>query len=342
VAWFAAAALGLSVVWYVRDWVLAGDPLFPETVRIGSWLLFPGLGGSVSVAEGPDYQSLLGTILHGGGTSAAEWFGSAVASFGLCFVALVVNLPLAMTRRGRARMLFGLGAACTVAYAMSPFTGSVQDVFGAMRYLLPGVAFGVLGLAAVLPRRWLPVAAGAALVVNGVEVGLFEIAARLPVTTLVVASAASLILLALLQVRGRAAPPGRTRWLRGATLLAGLVALVTVTAHLQPAQGPTAVDHALAASRDLTGRVVVMDVDNVTAILGPDLDVNIVAAGTGPPGAETVISDPDQLTTRIASLRPVAVVVGDSGLVNSIPPGWKPPSTWHRVGREAGAVVYEP
>ena len=342
VAWFAAAALGLSVVWYVRDWVLAGDPLFPETVRIGSWLLFPGLGGSVSVAEGPDYQSLLGTILHGGGTSAAEWFGSAVASFGLCFVALVVNLPLAMTRRGRARMLFGLGAACTVAYAMSPFTGSVQDVFGAMRYLLPGVAFGVLGLAAVLPRRWLPVAAGAALVVNGVEVGLFEIAARLPVTTLVVASAASLILLALLQVRGRAAPPGRTRWLRGATLLAGLVALVTVTAHLQPAQGPTAVDHALAASRDLTGRVVVMDVDNVTAILGPDLDVNIVAAGTGPPGAETVISDPDQLTTRIASLRPVAVVVGDSGLVNSIPPGWKPPSTWYRVGREAGAVVYEP
>jgi len=93
------------------------------------------------------------------------------------------------------------------------------------------------------------VAAGAALVVNGVEVGLFEIAARLP-SPRSSCQCRSLILLALLQVEeGQLAR--RTRWLRGATLLAGLVALVTVTAHLQPAQGRPR-GHALAASRDLT------------------------------------------------------------------------------------------
>jgi len=130
----------------------AGIPL-PETVRIGSWLLFPAWEGA---SRSPRARLPVPPrhILHGGGTSAAEWFGSAVASFGLCFVALVVTFP-GDDSAGRARMLFGLGAACTVAYAMSPFTGSVQDVFGAMRYLLPGVAFGASACGGA-PRRWLP------------------------------------------------------------------------------------------------------------------------------------------------------------------------------------------
>jgi len=296
----------------------------------------------MSVAAGPDHQSLIGAILQGSGTSAVEWLGSVVASFGLCFVALVVNLPLAIARRGSARILFTLGAACTVAYAVTPFTGSAQDVFGAMRYLLPGVAFGILGLAAVLPRRWLPAAVGAALLVNAIEVALFEIGVGLPAITVVAAGTASVLLMGVVQARGRVIPVWRAGWPRGALVITGVAVALLVTVHLQPAQGPTAVGRALAASRDPAGRVVVMDVDNVTAILGPDLDIDIVAAGNGPPGAETVIGDPAQLTARIDSLRPVAVVVGDSGLVNSIPPTWKPPTGWRRLGLDAGAVVYGP
>jgi hypothetical protein len=85
-----------------------------------------------------------------------------------------------------------------------------------------------------------------------------------------------------------------------------------------------------------------MDVYDVTAILGPELNVNIVAAGDGPVGAETPVGDPAQLTLRIDSLHPAAVVVGTGSLVDSIPAGWKPPATWRRLGTEGGAVVYEP
>jgi hypothetical protein len=340
--WLVAGALGLSAIWYARDWILAGDPFFPETVRLGSTLLFSGLGGSPSIATGPAHLSLLGSILHGGGTSAIAWFGALLASFGLCAVALLVTLPLAVARGGPARLIFGIAVACTVAYVVTPFTGSTQNVLGAMRYLLPGVAFAVLGLAAALPGRWLPVAASAALVVSGVEVGVFEIGIHLPITTLVAAGAASVVIMALVQARRRVALAWRGRWLRSAALAIAVAAAVLAIAHLQPPSGPSVVDRALAVSRDPAGRVVVMDVDDVTAITGADLDIDIVAAGDGPQGAETVIGDPAQLTARIDALHPAAVVVGHSGLVNSIPAGWQPPAGWTRVGMEAGAVVYRP
>ncbi len=129
---------------------------------------------------------------------------------------------------------------------------------------------------------------------------------------------------------------------------AGLVAAVAVvlavlgTVHLQPSDTLTPVQRALTAAGDPHAPVVVIDVTDVAAILGPNLDVDIVAAGIGPVGAEAPISDPARLTARIESLHPAAVVVGDQSDFGTVAPGWIPPRGWRRVGVQGGGIVYEP
>jgi hypothetical protein len=88
--------------------------------------------------------------------------------------------------------------------------------------------------------------------------------------------------------------------------------------------------------------VVLLDVADVAAILGPQLDIHLVAAGDGPQGAERPIWNPGELTARIHSLHPAAVVIGDETIWNVIPAGWTPPKSWQLVGTQGGALVYRP
>jgi hypothetical protein len=164
---FIVGILGLSLAWYLRNWVDAGNPLFPETVRLGSTVIFPGLAAGASTAPGVD-QSVLGWLLSGRGVPAAQWLGVAFAELGLTVLAVCSSLALVAWARGRARVVAVLSIACAVAFMVTPFTGSVEraQVVGSMRYLLPSIAFGVVGLAAVLPLRWVNLLATVALSVN--------------------------------------------------------------------------------------------------------------------------------------------------------------------------------
>jgi hypothetical protein len=134
----------------------------------------------------------------------------------------------------------------------------------------------------------------------------------------------------------------RHRAVRGGAAVALLAMTILVTARLQPSAGPTLVETALHAARDPGAPVVVMDVGDVTAMLGSRLDVNVVAAGEGPVGAERPIRSAAQLTSRIDALHPAAVVVGHEGLFEVVPADWVPPPTWRTLGTEDGSVVYEP
>ena len=328
---FIVGILGLSLAWYLRNWVDAGNPLFPETVRLGSTVIFPGLAAGASTAPGVD-QSVLGWLLSGRGVPAAQWLGVAFAELGLTVLAVCSSLALVAWARGRARVVAVLSIACAVAFMVTPFTGSVEraQVVGSMRYLLPSIAFGVVGLAAVLPLRWVNLLATVALSVN--VLALIIKLGTLAVAVLGVSFALSLVALAAPRWRrGLASVAWHPRARR---LAAGLIVSLAVVAsvHLQPSDASTPVQRALTAARNQRAPVVVMDVMDVEAILGSDLDVNIVAAGDGPVGAETPILDPKQLTARIESLHPAAVVIGDQSDFGVVPPGWVPPKSWRQLG----------
>jgi hypothetical protein len=341
---YLAVAVSLSVVWYARDWIITGDPLFPQTVRLGSAQLFSGLNGSAAAYTGYD-QTLAGAIISGGWAAVARWLGPAVINFGLSPVALLACSVVAARCRGRIRLVALAAGGCAVADVVTPFTGSpvASQLTAGLRFLLPAVAFAVVALAAALPERWFRLSACLALGVGAVLLMDVEWTnGFVPVPLLVVAMIGTLAVLSLIQVRqalSRAA--GRTP-VRGAAVCVAVVLTVLAVAHLQPSTGPTPVTRALDAAGNPNASVVVMDVGDVAALLGPHLNVDIVAAGEGPVGAERPIRDSADLTHRIEALHPAAVVIGSVSQFNVVPSGWAPPPTWRLLGTEDGAAVYAP
>jgi len=340
---FLAATLSLCAAWYVRDWIITGDPLFPQTVRIGSRVVFAGLSGSAAAYSGYD-QSLAGAVLAGGGSGVARWLGPALLNFGVSLAAPATCFVV-IWLRGRARLVAVAALACAVAYAVTSFTGSSvpSQLTGGLRFLLPAAALGVVALGAALPDRWFRLSAAVTLAVDAILLIDVEWSNNfVSVPLLVVAVAVSVCVLAAIRWRGALRAPARRRPVRGAAALAVAILAVLATAHLQPSTSPTPVQRALDAARNPHAPVVVMDVGDVATILGPQLDVDVVAAGDGPVGAERPIRDPAQLTLRIEALHPAAVVVGNVAEFNVVPATWAPPATWRMLGTEDGAVVYEP
>ncbi len=340
---FLAAALSLSAAWYVRDWIITGDPLFPQTVRIGSRIVFAGLGGSAAAYSGYD-QSLAGAVLAGGGSGVARWLGPALLNFGVSLAAPAACLAV-MWLRSRARPVAVAALACAAAYAVTPFTGSSlpAQLTGGLRFLLPAAALGVVALGAVLPDRWFRLSAVVALAVDAVLLIDVEWSnSFVSVPLLVVAGAATMGVLAAIRWRGALGAATRQPSVRAAAAVAVTILAVLAAAHLQPSTGPTPVQRALDAARNPRAPVVVMDVGDVATILGPRLDTDIVAVGDGPVGAERPIRDPTQLTRRIEALHPAAVVVGSVAEFNVVPATWAPPATWRMLGTQDGAAVYEP
>jgi len=341
---FLAAMLSLSLCWYVRDWAVTGDPLFPQTVRIGPTVLFAGLDGTAAAFSNVD-PSLAGVFLGGAGATVTQWLEYVLMNFGMGLAAVAISPVLALWSRGRARLVATVAVGCSIAYGITPFTGSAapSQLNAGTRFLLPAVAFGVVALSAALTGRWFRVWRAVALGVDAallIDVGAVTgfISPALLVDAAIVAGCVLAALYWWRPLRGFAGH----RAVRGGAAVALLAVTILVTARLQPSAGPTLVETALDAARDPGSPVVVMDVGDVTALLGPRLDVNIVAAGQGPVGAERPIRSAAQLTSRIEALHPAAVVVGHEGLFDVVPAGWAPPPTWRPLGTEDGSVVYEP
>ena len=339
---FLLGAVTLCAAWYARNWIDAGDPIFPQTVRLGSWVIFPGLSGSASVISGID-QSIVGGIASGRVTSALEWLRVGIGDLGVTLAAIPLGMALVRSSRKPTRVLAWMTAGCLLAYVLTPYSGSVNptQLHGSMRFLLPAVTFGIAAVASAAPRRWLVLGAIVALGVNAPLVAVNEATENSPGPVLV-AVAVTAVALALLLWREALVHLADLRSTRRAAAAVVVLVLVAGIAHLQPASDPGAVGRLLSADGATDAPVVVMDVGNVAAILGPNLDVRLVAAGEGPEGAERPIWDPTALTARIDGLHPAAVVIGDETIWNVVPAGWAPPASWRLVGIEAGALVYRP
>ena len=315
-----------------------------QTVRIGPTVLFAGLDGTAAAFSDVD-PSLVGVFLGGAGATVTQWLEYVLMNFGMGLAAVAISPVLALWYRGRARLVATVAVGCSVAYGLTPFTGSAapSQLNAGTRFLLPAVAFGVVALSAVLTGRWFRVwtavalGVGAALLIDvGILTGFMSLA------LFVVAAVVAGCVLAAIYCWRPLQALARHRAAVGGAAIAVLLLIILVTARLQPSGGPTPVDTALDVARDSGASVLVMDVGNVAAILGPRLDVHIVAAGEGPVGAERPIRSAAQLTSRIEALHPAAVVVGHEGLFDVVPEDWAPPPTWRTLGTEDGSVVYEP
>jgi hypothetical protein len=341
---FLAAALSLSAAWYARAWIITGDPLFPQTIRLGSSVLFSGLSGSAAAYSAYD-QTLAGAVVSGGWAAVPRWLGPAMLNFGMSLAALVACPVVAARCSVRIRLVALAAVGCAVADVVTPFTGSPlpSQLTGALRFLLPAIAFGVVALAAALPERWFRLSACVALGVGAVLLMDVEWTnGFVTAPLLVVAAVATLGVLGVIRVRRALGGMTRRIPFRGAAACAALVLAILATAHLQPSTALTPVTRALDAAGNPNAPVVVMDVGDVAGLLGPHLDVDIVAAGQGPVGAERPIRNSSDLTRSIEALHSAVVVVGSVAEFNVVPSGWTPPATWHLIGYEGGATVYTP
>ncbi|HXZ99889.1 MAG TPA: phospholipid carrier-dependent glycosyltransferase [Candidatus Binatia bacterium] len=344
VALLLAAILSLSLAWYVRNWALTGNPLFPEPVRIGSTIVFPGLSGPSSASAGVE-QTLLDSLLGRGGIPLSTWAQLAVLNFGLAVAAPLASLVLIGRARGAARPIVAVAVGCVLVYAVMPFSGSVETVQAnaSLRFLLPAIAFGVVALTAVLPARSVLPLAAVTLGVGLVPLLVVESHngfVNAPI--LGAAAAVTAATLAALRWRSALSPMARRHWFRPLASSVLAVSAVLLIAHLQPATDLSPAGKALSAAAASHQAVVVMDVGDVAAILGPTLEGDVVAAGQGPVGAERPIRDPEGLSARITSLHPALVVIGDVGHFDVLPASWTPPPSWRRLGDEDGAAVYSP
>lgn len=191
----ALIALATGGVWLLRNWILAGNPLFPQ----------PFLGFN---APRDIYRETAGSSLADYATDPTIWKDVLWPQFRDLFAApgvlLVVAPLLALRRRGAPRAIAVAALAAFAAYAVTPYSalgppGHPVAAAASMRYALPALALAAMVLPSA-PRLIAPIAA--ITVVQGVA-QTYEPA--LPLTDVVLAALALAVTIALSTRRPRAA-----------------------------------------------------------------------------------------------------------------------------------------
>lgn len=149
-----AVAAGVGGIWMLRNWILAGNPLFPQ----------PLLGFN---APRDIYRETAGSTLADYATNWTVWRVSLWPQFRALFAGpgllLTVAPLLALRHRGAPRALAVAALAAMLAYAVTPYSalgppGNPVAAAASMRYALPALILGAMVLATA-PRLVMPVAA---------------------------------------------------------------------------------------------------------------------------------------------------------------------------------------
>jgi Dolichyl-phosphate-mannose-protein mannosyltransferase len=154
VARMVAIAAGVGGIWMLRNWILAGNPLFPQP--LGPFNAPRDIYRETAGSSLADYA----TDVHVWKTYLWPQFRDLFAGPGLLLTAVPV---LGLFRRGRTRAVAIAALLALLAYAVTPYSalgppGMPVAAASSMRYALPALALGAMVLATA-PRLAIPIAA---------------------------------------------------------------------------------------------------------------------------------------------------------------------------------------
>jgi hypothetical protein len=334
----ALPALAIAAPWYIRNGIIAGNPIYPEAITLGP-LRLRGSAGPFTATPG----SLLKDVLAGHGgvlLTTADAFSTVLGPLLIVVVLALVPGGEAPPRARRAVMALLLGWGC--AYAVLPYTGGdfAHIVAGGFRYALPVVMLAVILGAVRLPS---PLFGTVVLLGIGWDLWSYHLLPGRPDLAVTLPLAATAFAGALIGCAGAPLLIRLFGWQRAAPSGIGVLAVACGTAGVFATQTPSLpVAGSVAAQLASASSVACIAISDMQAVLGPRLETRIVAVGRdGPLGAQQEITVPQDFSSALASLRPTLVAVGnDSSTVP--PPPWSPPSDWTVIGQVEGATIYRP
>lgn len=329
-----AGAAITSGIWYVRNWVVSGNPLWPMEVKVGGHVIFGAPSAQYTLSPEAVGPWLVRSFQNW------ETFGMALLiSFGLLLPVVAGLVRGALI--GPRRLLIITGSACVIVYLSTPYSvdgGDLKGIGLQFRFLLPALVLLIAASCARTGER-------TALVILGVSlarstVWAFEgptgpdrliLSPTSDVQPLGIALLVGGLILMLIVVGERCS---HTRRLTRPLVLVGApLAFALMWPGVPRTHLIDAVDNRMGR-----GPVVVVMAWEMRELLGAHLDVPVVSAGTGPQGAQGALQGA-ALTEEILRLMPSLVVVGRDAVDVALP-AWSPPAQWQFVTAEADVTIY--
>lgn len=215
-----AGAVAVGGLWYVRNLVDHGSPLWPlASTPWGDPVAPVYQAGGSTFLEAP-FETLR--------TQLADWLG--VTGGGLLLVAVGLPLALVVGRTG-VRLLAGLGLVAVTAWMVSPVSGLDNEPLAAdvltstTRYLVPAMTVGAIALAVLATQpRWRAVGIGilGTVLAANVVACAREGTPVMPPAALIAVAAVGGAFVAL------ARPPASHGWVRALGTMAGVAVLASL------------------------------------------------------------------------------------------------------------------
>lgn len=347
------ALSGFLGFWLLRNLIATGDPVYPQSVSIAGHTLAGGSEGRLVESRIPLIAHLTGgragQALTGLGAYLAEAGVPLLVTVAAGLVALALRRLSPQRRRVRPEVWWTLGLVlvCLAAYVVTPYTGGGDDPSGftlgfTVRFLVgPALVLAAI-VAALSPPPLVIVAVGISLA-SRARITFADVPGRSdldPDAARVAFGFGVAAITALGCSVGMVGGPGTrsSRLGRPTFVLASVAGGVSLVAGASTAAADPVLERAVAARG---GAVVVVNVQNVRRLLGPDLAIAIESVGRGgTEGARGQIEDPQAFTVAIEAMHPAAVVIGHHATDVPPPPGWRPPPRWQLIGRVGDDEVY--
>jgi hypothetical protein len=336
----AAGALATSAFWLLRNLVQLHNPLSPLGV------------GPLRGVESPlqRYEtSLLSHVVHLHTGPLHTWLSLGWRLVGIAAVVPLVGAAVALARGRRQPLAAGLAATAAfavVAYMATPYTGGGSQgaaflIGSQLRYAFPALALAAGATASFMSRRFALGTAVASLVYSAWR--LYDRDPARPDVHLggrwvlvIVAALCGAGVVAGLARRPRRWPPTMARIVPVAVLV-GVTAVVGLAGTATPRSSPT-LDAALTRLGVPRGPVVVVDVRDVRAILGPCLLTAPVGPKLGRYGSR-LPPTPAQLDRAVNALDASVLAVGHTR-GPTLPADWTSPPGWTKVAADRGIDLY--
>ena len=347
--------LVLGAPWFLRNWAVTGNPLFPQQVDVAGAVVFQG--GETPLAP---YSNTVASLVVGGDAEAMRLWATFVRDF-YGPVAVVAALgalaALAVRRQGidvRSRRVLGaVAVVAALAYVITPYTGAgdppLPFLMGSnLRYALPAIVLGSLAAAAAAAALLrLPVLAALGIAGAWSIWRLVDHPIR-PDVSLPPALLAGAVLCALapplVEVLRTLGPARRLR-LPPTVGVAAVTSILTLAVAAVALAGPRSsvgvspLERALDA-RVADGEVVAVGVDDLRGVIGSGFARTPVALTPGPAYASEPFPTPAALA-RAMDEQPHDVVVVGVDEHPGVPDGFEPSSEWCTAADVSGVTVYE-